>query len=121
MHVFGFERLEVWQESRRLLKKIYEITARFPDEERYGLTSQVRRSVLSVSSNIAEGSGCTTAKHQAHFSEIAYKSLLEALSQLIVAYDLGFLQEHTYTNLRSDIERIGNKINALKKYQLNKK
>ena len=69
---FRFERLEVWQEARRINRAIYQLTKKFPREEMFAITSQIRRASISVSSNIAEGSGRNSDKDFAHFLEQAY-------------------------------------------------
>lgn len=66
-HIFAFEKLEVCKESRKLASDIYKLTQQYPDSEKYGLVSQMRRASISVCSNIAEGSSRTTAKDQANF------------------------------------------------------
>jgi four helix bundle protein len=76
MRVYGFEKLQVWQDSKSLAVMIYKVTSTFPDDEKYGLTSQMRRAIVSVSSNIAEGSSRNTKKDQAYFYGIAYSSLV---------------------------------------------
>ncbi|MEM9328261.1 MAG: four helix bundle protein [Bacteroidota bacterium] len=83
MKEYAFEKLEVWQISRSLLKNIYNLTAKFPSEERFGFSSQLRRASLSVSSNIAECSTRRGSKEQACFYKIAFGSLVEVLNQLI--------------------------------------
>ena len=112
-----FEKLDVWQLSRELVKDVYNSTKVFPDTERNGLTSQFRLAVVSVSSNLAEGSARKTAKEQAHFTTIAFGSLMELLNQLILACDLEYLKESVFENLRSKIEQISNKLNALQNSQ----
>lgn len=97
--MFIFEKLSVWQKARVLVKEIYELTSGFPTEEKYGLSNQIQRAVISVSSNIAEGAGRVSIKEKVHFYSIAYGSLLEVASQLILACDLGYI-------LKSDFERI---------------
>ncbi len=74
MKTFSFEKLNVWQKSRKLSLVIYEVTKSFPDDERFGLISQMRRCIISESSNIAEGSGRDSPKDSARFTEIAYGS-----------------------------------------------
>lgn len=74
-HEYSFERLKVWQNSRVLVKHIYLLTALLPKEERYGLSNQMRRAAVSVSSNIAEGASRSTSKDQAHFYNTAYEAL----------------------------------------------
>lgn len=92
----------------------------FPKEEKFGLTSQIRRASISISSNIAEGSSRKSSKEQARYTEIAYGSLLEVLSQLILANDLNNINKETITEIRLLIEEIGNKLNKLKEFQINR-
>ena len=115
MHQYGFERLNVWQNSRELAKNVYLLTKTFPQDERFGIVSQMRRAAISISSNIAEGSSRSTAKDQAHFYNIAYSSAIELLNQLILALDLEYIQEEQYQVLRLNIEQITNQVNALQK------
>jgi len=120
MKKYSFEKLEAWQDSRSIGKEVYLITKDFPDYERFGLVSQMQRSSISVSSNLAEGSSRTSFKDQAHFTQIAYSSLIELLNQLILALDLGFIQEEKYIKLRNQIEILTGKLGALRKSQLNR-
>ena len=76
-HQYPFEKLNVCQEARKLVKATYEITSNFPQREVYGLTSQTNRAAVSVAANLAEGSARRSRKDQAHFSEISYGSLME--------------------------------------------
>ena len=119
MYIYSFEKLEVWKESRNLTKIIYQITSHYPENEKFGLTSQLRRASVSVCSNLAEGSARITSKDKAHFSTMAYSSLIEVLNQIIISYDLGFIDEYDYINFRNLIESLSNKINSLRKFQLN--
>lgn len=116
---FSFEKLEVWQDSRVLAKLIYDATQSLPENEKYGLVSQMRRASISVSSNIAEGSSQTSQKDQAHFYQIAYSSLMELLNQIIISTDLYFINEDIETQLRNHIGKVSNKLNALRKSRLN--
>lgn len=118
-YLFSFEKLNVWIDSKELVKMIYTVTRKFPDEEKFGLTSQLRRASISVASNLAEGTSRTTSKDKAHFTTISYSSLMEVLNQLILAKELGFLQDKEYNTLRENIEKVANKLNALRKSQLN--
>ncbi len=120
MRLYSFEKLDVWQKARKLTVHIQLVTKQFPAEEKFGLTSQIRRAVVSVSSNLAEGSSRNSGKEQARYTEIAYGSLLEVLNQLILTCDLGYLSMTTLDKLRPKIEEIGNKLNSLKQYQINK-
>jgi len=119
MKEFSFEKLKVWQKSKDLSINIYEVTAKFPNEEKFGLVSQLRRCAVSVGSNLAEGSGRHSNKDKARFSEIAFGSLLELLNQLIISNDLYFVTDQDYKTLRNQIEEISRMINALRKSQLN--
>ncbi len=117
-YLFPFEKLEVWQVARRLVKRIYEVTKNFPTEEKFGLTNQLRRAIVSVSSNLAEGSCRNSFKDQARFSEIAYGSLMEVMNQLISANDLLFISNENLEELRETIIELSNKINALHNSQV---
>lgn len=117
---FGFERLNVWQESRELSKRIYVSTKGFPGEEKFGIVNQMRRAAVSVCSNIAEGSSRTSAKDQAHFYQLAYSSLMELMNQVIIANDLDYLNNDQKNNFRLEIEKIANKLNALRNSRLNR-
>ncbi len=118
-YTFSFEKLNVWIDSKELVKLIYTITKKFPDEEKFGLISQLRRASISVASNIAEGTSRNTNKDKAHFSTIAFSSLMEVLNQIIISKELRFIEESDYKTIRIEIEKISNKLNALKKSQLN--
>jgi four helix bundle protein len=120
MYSFSFEKLIVWQNSREISKQIYQITNDFPSQEKYGLVTQMRRAIISVVSNIAEGSSRNTSKDQAHFYNTAFSSLMEVLSQLILSLDLGFITKEKYSELRVSIEKIANQINSLRNSQLSK-
>ena len=114
MSMYSFERLEVWKDSKSLVVDIYRLSKGFPSEEKYGLTSQIRRAAISVSSNIAEGSSRNTAKDQAYFYTMAYSSLMELLSQFLIAVDLKLITENELAEVRPQIEKVSNKLNALR-------
>lgn len=95
----GFEDLEVWQVSQTWAVEVYKATKSFPDEERFGLTSQIRRAVTSVSANIAEGFGRRSAKDKLYFYTIAYGSALETKNFLYLALKLGYIDEDELANL----------------------
>jgi len=116
MHIYSFEKLEVWKETIKLAVKTYKITKEFPSEEKFGLISQMRRCSVSVSSNIAEGTARLTNKDKAHFMTMAYSSALELLNQAIISKELEFISEKNYKNIRLEIESITNKINALRNH-----
>lgn len=118
-YIFSFEKLNVWIDSKELVKSIYLATKDFPSEEKFGLTNQLRRASISIGSNLAEGTSRNTNKDKAHFSTLAFSSLMEVLNQIIMAHELGFINENDYLKLRADIEKISNKLNAIRKSQLN--
>ncbi len=86
-----FKDLLVWREARKLTKEIYQVTAYFPEIERFGLTNQLRRAAVSVISNIAEGQARATTKDFLHFLTIAKGSLAEVECQIIISHDLGYI------------------------------
>ena len=116
-HEYSFERLRVWQSARELAKVIYAATAQFPGREIYGLSSQCNRAAISVAANLAEGSSRQSRKDQAHFSEIAYGSLMELACLLILSTDLGILSPESESVLRASIESVSAQLNALRRSQ----
>ena len=96
---------------------IYNISKKFTSNEKYGLTSQVNRAVISVASNLAEGSSRISKKDQAYFSQLAYSSLMEVVCQLNIGMDLYFLKKEECIVLRQKIIVLSNKINALHRSQ----
>ena len=112
---FSFERLAVWQKSRLLVKNIYANTNGFPEREKFGLTDQLRRAAVSISSNLAEGSGRISVKEKIHFCEISYGSLMEVMCQLILSKDLGLITDATINETRPMIEDIGNMLSAYRR------
>jgi four helix bundle protein len=106
MYKFAFEKLNAWQDARLLTKKIYEITKSFPDAEKFGLINQLRRAMISVCSNLAEGSSITHSKEQSQFYQIAYSSLMETLNQIIISFDLEYIDVQTFEIIRPDVENV---------------
>jgi four helix bundle protein len=101
---FNFEKLDVWHRAVELASVVYDVTGLFPADERFGLTSQMRRAAVSVSSNIAEGSSRSSRADFARFVELAVGSLYELLSQAYVARKQGFLSEDDFRKLHSAAE-----------------
>lgn len=91
--VASYRDLEVWQRGIGLVERVYELTSCFPEEEKFGLTSQLRRGAVSIPSNIAEGWGRGSGKEYMHFLRIARSSLFEVETQCIIAYRLGYIDE----------------------------
>lgn len=101
---FGFERLFVWQKSRQLVSMIYKLIIKLPQEERFGLSDQLRRASVSIASNLAEGAGRMSIKEKIHFCEVSYGSLMEVTCQLLLAQDLGYLTEEDNIQIRPLLE-----------------
>ena len=97
--ITSFTDLHVWQEGHKLVLSVYDACSRFPKEEVYGLTSQLKRASVSITSNIAEGFGRSSAKDRKHFWIIADGSCYEVKNQLIIARDLQFISELEYAEL----------------------
>lgn len=95
-----FEDMAVWQCARELGLMIYKITQKFPKEESFGLTSQLRRAVISISSNIAEGFSRNTVADRVHFYTMAKGSLTEIQSQMIISADLGYADKSVYDEFK---------------------
>lgn len=112
---YSFEKLEVWNDARNLVKMIYLQTDNFPEKERFGLSSQMQRAVVSIVSNIAEGVSRNSVKEKIRFVELAYSSLMELYCQLYVSVDLDYLTPNTFTLIKAEIDKIANKANALKR------
>ena len=110
---FRFEKLEVWQEARKINQVVYRLTRKFPQEELFAITSQIRRASISVSSNIAEGSGRNSDKDFAHFLEQAYGSLMEVASNFYLAFDEGYVKESDLEPLFDELERLAKRTASL--------
>lgn len=108
-----FRRLDVWHLSIRLATRIYEVSAEFPAAEKYGLTSQIRRAAISISSNVAEGSGRVSQPDLARFLGYARGSSSEIESQLRVAHQLGFLTEERLNPLLRDVQQVQRMLSSL--------
>jgi len=118
MKTYSFEKLLVWQKSKTITVNIYKLTSTFPKEELFGISNQMRRSSVSIVSNVAEGSGRQNAKEKARYTEIAYSSALELLSQLIISLDLEYIDQESYLVIRTQIEEITFMLDALRKSQI---
>ena len=110
---YCFEKLDVWQDARLFVKEIYTITKLFPSEERYNLCSQIQRASISIVSNIAEGLSRNSDKEKIRFIEIAYGSLMEVYCQVYISVDLLYITAQQFDELKSSIDKIANKLNAL--------
>ena len=112
--MFGFMKLEVWKKAVEFGDTVYRVTADFPSDERFGLTSQLRRAAVSISSNIAEGSGRRSTSDFSRFVSIAYGSLMECVSQLHIAKRLNLLDESKHAALSRQAEELSRMLSGLR-------
>lgn len=112
-----YKELDAWKESMKLVKLVYEVTQNFPDEEKYGLVSQLRRASVSIPSNIAEGCSRSSNKEYKRFVEIALGSILELETQFIIAIELKLLKKDNliFDKIENTIKIIHGLIRFLKK------
>jgi len=113
--MFPFENLETWQKAIDFADLVYRLTRNFPDEERFGLTSQMRRASVSISSNLAEGSSRFSRDDFARFVEIATGSLFEVVSQPTIGLRQGFLAQAGYDALYAAAETQGKMLSGLRR------
>lgn len=114
MDKFTFFDLRVYQEAKLLVREVYTLLDKFPKYETYVLSDQLRRAVVSIPSNIAEGSGRFSIKEKIHFTEIAYGSLTETLCQLDIAHDLNYITDEEFANEKEKINVIGKQLSGLR-------
>jgi four helix bundle protein len=108
-----FKKLKVWEKGHQLTLGIYKLTARFPKEELYGLTSQMRRAAASIVSNIAEGCGRGGRADFGRFLQMATGSASELGYQLLLAHDLNFLKAEEYQNLERGVVEVKRMLSSL--------
>jgi four helix bundle protein len=113
--LFNFERLDAYKEARSLVKEVYILLSSFPNTETYALSDQIRRSSVSITSNIAEGSGRSSLKEKIHFLEIAFASMLENYSQLLVALDLGYIKLNDLEKVRPLYAKVASLLSGLRR------
>ena len=113
--MFNFEKLDVWQKAIDFADLIYNETRAFPAEERFGLTNQLRRASVSISSNIAEGSSRSSRTDFARFAEIAAGSVFEAVSQSFIARRQSFFSEDQFRNIYTNAEQLSRMLGDLRK------
>jgi four helix bundle protein len=111
----NFKNLKVWQKGIELVKLIYIKTSNFPKEEIFGLTSQIRRSAVSIPSNISEGAGRGTKKELNNFLNLALGSTYELETQLIISREIGFISNEDFDSLYSILDEIQKMIFGLQK------
>ena len=115
---FDYKNLDVYKESKTLVLIVYRLLKKFPKEEQYALCDQLRRAVISVPSNVAEGSGRRSSKEQVHFLEIAYGSLCEVDCQLDIAHELGYITDAESEKVIEQLQKISAIISGLRNYHL---
>jgi four helix bundle protein len=109
----NYKDLRVWDEAHRLTLAVYKATQLFPKEERFGLTSQIRRAAASIAANLAEGCGRRSDGEMARFVQIAMGSGAELSYHLLLARDLGLLRTEEHADLDANVERILRMLSAL--------
>lgn len=111
-----FTNLDVWKEARILVKMVYDATSTFPKEELFGLQSQIKRSVISIPSNVAEGCGRNSLKESLHFFFIARGSAYELEAQLYLSFDLYFITKEQLNSLLKQLETVRKLLGGLVNY-----
>jgi four helix bundle protein len=112
--MFNFEKLDVWREAIEFAELVYAVTKSFPGDERFGLTNQMRRAAVSVSSNIAEGSSRSSRTDFARFIEIATGSVFEVVSQAFISRRQSLLNEADFSRLYAAAEKQGRMLSGLR-------
>ena len=115
---YSYKNLDVYKESKTLVKMVYGYLRKFPKEEQYALCDQVRRAVISVPSNLAEGTGRTSSKDQSHFLEIAFGSLMEVDCQLDIAKELGYMSDGELQTANAQISRVAALLSGMRRKRL---
>ncbi|MFY0651055.1 MAG: four helix bundle protein [Cyclobacteriaceae bacterium] len=110
-----YKELKVWQKSMDLAEQIYQMTKDFPKEEKYGLTSQLRKCAMSIPSNIAEGAGRNTDKDFSRFLDVSVGSLFELETQILLSARVGFLSEEHRNQITDEVSQIHAMLIGLKK------
>lgn len=111
---YSYKNLDAYKKAKTLVKDVYSLLRKFPKEEQYALCDQLRRAVISVPSNIAEGSGRTSAKDQAHFIEMAFGSLMEVDCQIDIAHDLDYISQDEMESVEQQIRTIAALLSGLR-------
>ena len=109
-----YKKLEAYTKAKELVLGVYELLKKFPKEEQYALCDQLRRSAISVPSNVAEGLGRGSEKEQVHFIEIAYGSLMEVETQLDIAFELKYISEEELETMMTLIDREARLLSGLR-------
>ena len=113
--MFSFQRLNVYTDSKELVALVYQLLRKYPNFEQYALCDQLRRAVISVPSNIAEGMSRISCKEQIHFLEISFGSLMEVLCQMEISKDLKYITLEDYTLIQNLVEKVSKQLSGLRK------
>jgi four helix bundle protein len=111
--MYNFEKLEVWQKTRKFVRRIYEVTGKYPSSEKFGLAQHTKESAVSILSNIAEGGSRFSKAESKRFIEIALGSLYETITRLYVALDNKYLYPETFDNVYKESETIAKMLSGL--------
>jgi four helix bundle protein len=111
----SYRDLKVWEKARVYIKDVYTISSKFPKEEMYGITSQIRRAAVSIANNIVEGSARYSDKEFMRFLDIAYASSIEVENMHFICLDLGFVKEDEFSKLLEQSQEIQRMIFSLKR------
>lgn len=109
----SFTDLNVWKEGHKLVIEVYRITKKFPREEIFGLTNQIRRAVISITSNLAEGFSRSSYKDKVHFYQMSLGSTTEVENQLIISRDVGYVPEETFHKIQEQLILVNKLCNGL--------
>lgn len=112
--MFSFEKLDVWRQAVELANAVYQVTRSFPEDERFGLTSQMRRAAVSIAANIAEGRGRGSDREFTRFLKIAYGSLMEVVSHLTIAKQQRLMNDEYYSELYQQSEQLARMLSGLR-------
>ncbi len=110
MLFFGFQKLEIYQLSKELVKDIYKLSSSFPSDEKYALVQQINKAAVSVASNIAEGTSRNGYQEKIHFINISYSSLMEIVCQTEIAFELGYLKKDAFENISKRAKKLSVKM-----------
>ena len=114
MPQFGFQRLEIYQLAKALVLTSYQLTKKFPQDEKFALVQQINRAAISIPSNIVEGYGRTTAKDKSHFLNMAYSSMMELICQYEISEALGYIDHADLDDITASVYRLSVKISKFR-------
>ena len=113
MDYLGYRKLDAYNKAQEMVKAVYVLLKKFPKEEQFALCSQLRRAAVSVTSNIAEGVTRYSYKDKVHFLEVSYGSLMEVMSQIEIAYSLGYINQIDLQNMELLVVQVARLLTSL--------